>query len=814
MIVCAVASTLSLGSCTDELHYPSPDSDLRTESIRLKHGGPFLFSLTLDQVDGVPATRDGETTRSNNGFVEGTGDENTINNMLILFFKEDGTQIFYYDTDEDYDKDDEITTTTDTEEEDVEVTFKKTLTFSVGFGLGDEGEDEEIEAFEERLKTVKHYVVILNHNPSIKASVVGKKLSDLMTTPVVDTDNQGALTMSTAGYYDNTRKYIYYNSKKSDKESLFYKSKSLAESNREKVYVERLNARVDFTISKSVIQPVKVVHGTYIYNLNFEPEFLELQATEGGEYISKNMPDGSIYIDESFYNWMNYENRRTFWAQSPWFRGGTYPASGSEGNSISPSLSYVTNSQITSGDLMTPIVSMEDITWMKSMYTLEHTFNDTELSKNGVENPYAVPTSIVLMGKYTQKYIKDDDNRNNDILDQDTSTEDQDTSTEDPDTSTEDPAHKPTDETVEDPAPAPKLTDEQLSRGFYIRLIDMERTDHNTYPTPENYKYRLYLKDDREYSQYNANTYVESSHNELYKAMVKEQYAIFLKIYYKYGEMTEEEKELTEKDEETDEVTGEEVTTYTPLKLDKPDEDKGYKTSDFLGITNTNRIWLQNDWIAAPNTYTLQMKLSLSDLNSKLENVKGKIQEMVEDRLSKLNKEFKILDVKVKLCYARVSDYKDSGDENHGNNPHQDYTEINNANDIVMANYALQKQLGYATYYDQGRGFFYSPIPHYMIPSSYNGKLSFDKEVIEDEEGNPEYTKYTPNNTTADFGIVRNHIYHIKVNSISDLAYGKTPGEKDIPLPTMRFDNVQYLFDINIQILPWHKFDYTIDIEK
>lgn len=141
----------------------------------------------------------------------------------------------------------------------------------------------------------------------------------------------------------------------------------------------------------------------------------------------------------------------------------------------------------------------------------------------------------------------------------------------------------------------------------------------------------------------------------------------------------------------------------------------------------------------------------------------------------------------------------------HSSNGWEEITEDN----LDAVNEALQKNVGTATFYAQRHAYFYIPIAHYKR-SDYKGDFHYSN-------GSENETTKIIDNLTGEFGVVRNHIYKLKVNKIAGLGYGQPgeggdqPGEGGYPLPDP--DNTkQYYFYATVEILSWHVMDMGVDL--
>lgn len=554
--------------------------------------------------------------------------------------------------------------------------------------------------------------------------------------------------MTTAGHYNSTKKFEWYDHKPEDND-LFYKTRTEAKRHPVKITVERVASKVDVSVKPSGIDAIEVVHGKNIYELTFNPQYWDVEAQERSGYVVKHQDvyeqaHGQIAFPSDFEYWADYNGIRTFWAESPSFMDWSYPAKGIKTELSNPRipLGYKTFEEITTQFGERYINNIKYKTGYG--YFFEHTFNFTELTKASTKNPYAVPSSLVVLGQYSAKYTGNDIAPGNEY------------EHPDPDEGEEGREGETVSYAGSSTPVLPDFT--KRGTGFYIRNINFERDnttqgdlgntttkDQNgaNVPVYDNLKYRMYVK-------------TETS-DELLDSLIREQYVVF----------------------RLDPATNK----YLPIKKGKSNDD----LSEIFKIDNTNARFFNGVWTDAANTYTLQLKDNFADIwdtNHKAKN--GELYYAVYDYDKKDG------------VYIKLTDA--SGNKIDAN--------------LQEANRQLQKQLDYATYYDQGKAFFYSPIPHYSgnndpfynkTTKKYSYSGLFNYTLGSDNQGNK---TYTPNHKTSDFGMVRNHIYNISISRISKLGYGKPEGDGHIPLPDPRFDDKIYQFNIDLEVLPWHIVDY------
>ena len=668
---------LFMASCVNEdINVEKPDIDPPSNGT-LSGNGPFYFSFRLAMADGTPESRAGKD--NGNEFVDGSVEESKISNMMIIFFNENGDFAKSF-TEGEMEK-------VSNSEVDIENDWTATWTIET---------EEYTDDFKNLVNSFSSFITVVNYDDSNSTDINWKTITlESFYSMVWDTfkvENKG-FYMTTAGHYErDNNKYLYYNIKEGGKD-FFYNSRDESIRNAHTVYVERLAARVDISIDKNHILPIEVVYGTDIYELTFNPTHWGLNGTETSTYLAKHQPENGSFSNDypsNFFGWINYNNKRTFWAESVNFgKSLNYPANANSKLS-GTQLDYLTFNSLSSSNPNLTTSKTDENAVVGSLYTLEHTFEASEFSKAGI-NHYSVPTSIVVLGDYTAECTGTD-------LVPDKNEDGKSTSTV---------------------AIGSTLNFE--NGGFYLRDINIERTDkNNENNTNRVLKYRLYTKDNNK--------------DELFDAYLKEQYTIWICH------------------EENGKIIG----------------DKSVKAEDNLAIFEIKNTYKKyNDsgvGVASSNEFTLQLKdWGKIDWDN--------IQDVIGDKI---------------ICYANYS------------NSIVTYIELT-ADNLTAANEALQKQLGTSQYYDKGKAFFYSPIPHYLTYSPSSEK-SFDGIL-----------KNLSTYKTGEFGVVRNHIYNFTIESINGLGYGRTKDD-DIPLPYPREDENIYQFDMKLEILPWHVFKYTFDI--
>ena len=391
----AVLFFLFMASCVNEdINVEKPDIDPPSNGP-LSGNGPFYFSFRLAMADGVPESRGG-TDANGNEFVDGSVEESKILNLMVIFFKQDGSFAKSFPKE------------SITRENDVDIESDWTATWTITT------EEYHDETFQSLINSFSTFVIVINYDENFE-TLIGREISTLQSyySKVRDTyyskvknPNQKEETgffMTTAGRYDDNKTYLYYNTK--GEIGFFYNSRDESIRNAPTVYVERLAARVDISIDKTQIKPIEVVHGTDIYNLTFNPTHWGLNGTESNSYLAKHQPENGSFTNDyptNFFGWINYNNKRTFWAESVNFgKSLNYPANANSKLS-GTQLDYLKFNSFSSS-----FTNETDDVLKGSLYTLEHTFEASEFSKAGI-NHYSVPTSIVVLGDYTAEYTGTD----------------------------------------------------------------------------------------------------------------------------------------------------------------------------------------------------------------------------------------------------------------------------------------------------------------------------------------------------------------------------------------------------------------------
>lgn len=110
---------------------------------------------------------------------------------------------------------------------------------------------------------------------------------------------------------------------------------------------------------------------------------------------------------------------------------------------------------------------------------------------------------------------------------------------------------------------------------------------------------------------------------------------------------------------------------------------------------------------------------------------------------------------------------------------------------LQEANALLMQQVGYAYYYDLGRGYFNIPVKH----------LGWYRDGNENRTDGTDNAMIDWNNVkVGDFGMVRNHSYSVQVNKIEGLASGISDDKTPIVPPAAAED---YFVAYSVNILQW-----------
>ena len=784
-IVSVFSLLFGLGACRDDLKVDAGSQD--GDSNNYAEGAPYYMSFRFLQADGMPATRDDSTpaTEGDRYFEDDSEKENQIVDMLFIFFNDEGEQMYCIEVS----KSDMSDLPTSEGKEDIEFSFNTLSTISLP--SKDPDKQKEID----KVESIDSFIAILNYDPGwvyldstkkkwfVKGSgetiPLTRKGVYEFTQNIDQTVSDKGFLMTNAGRYDENGKYFYYY-QRAEKEQWFYDKRSDAKANPITIYMERVAARVDFKLIEKV-GGVKAFYGpeqfgTDIYELYFHPTNWGITAKERNSFVPKHLKDNvsnQEYTKDknypftetdpyAFYNWIHMTDYdyRVFWSESEhFFRSSEYykyPETGAEPKTDDENLAlnYLRYSDIDlemmaagSESKLNNIGKNDDgfNTYTGREYLLEHTFSLEEWKQ--AANPDAVPTSLIVYGYYTAKCIGNDkvDDKGN---------------------------HK--DPTTNNPG-----VELDLSKGFFIRDVGLERTDNEPHesedPEDPDYvapdfreiKYRIYLPGDN------------NRKGDLYNALLNEQYTIFIKKKDKYGKV----------------IQGE----YKAVKAEDG--------LDIFEIRNTYQYWNGATFVHAPNQYTLQLRdwhkyvlPIIEELDKEAEDLAKKEADKIKEQTGN---EVKWQDLKedFELYFGQFNDDKSLN--------HESMVVLSEAN-MEVANKMIQQTIWAAQYFDKSKGFFFGPIPHYLSKENFKSSIQYKKKTDNTYERDSNGVLIL-DHLTGDFGIVRNHIYNISVKSIKGLGYGKPEGD-NIILPQPRPNQELYMFDMILEIIPWNKFEYEFDI--
>lgn len=373
-------SIMVLTGCSDDMSIENSSNSL-PDSYPAK---TLLYSYVRFSPSTAAGTRADNPTPPGHTFEDGVEAENNINNMMIIFYDELKAPIAFYNT----------VDWTATIDPDNSNQIEKTVQWN-------EPKKVPIELW--RPGKPIYAVALLNYDPAWNVETLSiDELRSVIKNTYSYTDNgKDYFLMTNSGFFDESNKYqIIMNV-----EDFIWPTEKDAMDNPVTIYVERAAAKVDLEVNGAAISDYDVYYGQDVFKFTFEPQSWGLTATETENYLLKNSSDLSAYTGDTyptlFSQWVNYEKRRTFWAESVNFNGSYfYPQTGLSGQDKSKfTLKYLPYTDLNTNDYK---LTKTGNTYKGSFYTFEHTFPAAHLNAEKV-NPYAVPTSMVLYGKYTAK---------------------------------------------------------------------------------------------------------------------------------------------------------------------------------------------------------------------------------------------------------------------------------------------------------------------------------------------------------------------------------------------------------------------------
>lgn len=745
-----------LAACSDDILDPGTTPG-KTPGATLSGDGPFYFSFRLTEAQGTPAAR-----ATDADFVDGDSSESSVKNVLLLFYNDNNKLVYYLAADiEELKKG----------KQDIESTFSHTFEISLG------NDEEDVNAYKEVLESAKKFITIVNYEESwlsgYKIDKKGKVETpsgdvfadfNLAIIRTADLANNNGFVMSTAGRYINDNlipafpkgTYVNYNhlslegKDKDDKvkTSFFYESKTKAEENKTTIYVERLAAKVELALT-----------------VEKYPKLLNVLYGPIGDYTEVDIdPDNK---DEEFYGDQLFGTE----VYSLSFTPESWGLNATEDNSsLCKNLrgdlnsEYLTNyapgfsSWITNGGYG------HRVFWAESGY---YGKNYDRYASKGNEYATSQSASSIDFGYVQFKDLDLEDqssggrqalglapgiNISSTYINEHTFN----ASTVKASENNNNNAYG---------IPTSVVVYGQYGAD-YVGSDAASRSDGET-TLSDKLKSGFYLRDinlirEGDDTEQNPEAYYD--------------YRLYLKDDGSEKEVRDElfraylyEQTVVCKREETTSVTDSPIMNGNTQLTDDNGKKLYYKyvplryaDRQYFELKNTHRMWNGSKFVDAPNQFTLQLKEAGLPEEGELY--------MVTHNTS-----------------------------SNGYTPDKIKVEGSTTpTNLNAANEALQKQLGACQYFDKGKGFYYAPIPHCYDSATTTGRFAYD------QNGKISYL-------TGQFGVVRNHIYHIDVLSISSMGFGRTCAD-DIPLPMPKLTHDTYHFNFNVVILPWKTHDYTFDI--
>lgn len=315
---------------------------------------------------------------NDNTFEDGRENEKAVRNLLIVFYGEDQEVVGYYNN-KSYTQNDDKNASDDIESK-------------------LEWQDAEVVPITMLRPGEPFYAIaFLNYDTSWEADLISKNVTDVLKvvkntytfTESVEGQNTQYFLMTNSGYFDGDDKYQIATK---IKDFVYPTPEEAQNSEVITIYVERVAARVDFKIANDAPQKYTVRYGDDDYELTFVPLKWGLTATEKENYVLKNMQSTlSMYSNsdyaQGFKDWISYQRRRTYWAETPKYNSYTYPASGI--SATGKSLAYITDAS----------TEFAPNGAFSTLYTFEHTFSAKDLTT--ASNAYAVPTSLLFTAQYS-----------------------------------------------------------------------------------------------------------------------------------------------------------------------------------------------------------------------------------------------------------------------------------------------------------------------------------------------------------------------------------------------------------------------------
>lgn len=374
---CLASALMIFAGCSADDDFAQTSNNIDSEKMVAYAN----IKLALPAASGTRADGDGD-----GNYEYGTGNEYTINTVLLVFYGPDGQPV-------------------------------GTVTKKAGDGWGQTsapGDNNNIESFFgnspvkiEMFQPVDPIYALAFVNYGNAEQFKTKSLEEAsgtnLTTP--DYRTSDGFIMTSTGWYDEGKDPYQAATKVSgfiyateDDAKAAYANKQVA-----KIYVERVAAKVEvlFVQGEDAALIPGVDAGDYV--LTFIPEEWGVTANATESYLTKQMDALSTYTGndyaDGFASWMNaYNDHRTYWAKSwTWGQINQTPATGKGGDygrERETALSYITYGDLTA-------ISTESNSYLgvtNSAYVLEHTYPKSVFENK--DNRYAVITSVVIKGSY------------------------------------------------------------------------------------------------------------------------------------------------------------------------------------------------------------------------------------------------------------------------------------------------------------------------------------------------------------------------------------------------------------------------------
>lgn len=381
-------------------------SDPTTDDIATSDGTRYYLKVNINDVNSQTRAIANDATN----FQNGTEAENAIGDLRLFFYDVNGKRIDHSEvTDYEF-----VDANTAQGAPNVGQTTVKTAIISVSTEAG---------------SNLPSYLVVVA-NPINYEEMLGTQgnMFDLRNITRDDYKNSsGKFTMTNSSFYGSDPVSGATNVKitgapisvgqlfKTEQEA-----KDAADGSQVDVYIERLAAKVNFTLDPSTISDYTIGE----YTISFVPEAWGISADAAKEYGIKRFSlsessDSQIpsfsevqnYLGDSWTDWNASELHRSFWACSPGFYAKDFPLVSDNimdkvtngtgaGQVVAPyALKYYSYNQLKDANGTTVPAGTTAAT--TSRYALENTMGKDAFAST---NPFAAAPSVILVGKYTIKY--------------------------------------------------------------------------------------------------------------------------------------------------------------------------------------------------------------------------------------------------------------------------------------------------------------------------------------------------------------------------------------------------------------------------